>query len=376
MGFIELIAPLIIKHAPKYGISPTACSAIIGQAVLESGNGTSELAVNANNFFGLKYRGDRCKTAIGVYYKIGSEQRLDGSYVSSAMEWYKFPDMESGVIGYFDFTNISNYSNLKGVSDPRKYLENIKADGYATSINYVDKVMNVIATYGLTKYDHPSAPEPVNPSVPKMTINVHAGHNPDGKIACGAVGLIKESTEVRKVKDMVISYLKEQGHTVYDCTVDNGTSQSDVLNKIIAKCNSHKVDLDVSIHFNSGAGDKAGNGVTTGTEVWIYSGTSKSQPYAKRTVDAIAATGYKNRGVKISTGLYFLKHTSAPAMLVECCFVDDADDVKNYNADKMAKAIVKGITGVEPTKVEPKPEQHPCPYAVRCGSCGEWKCSM
>ena len=33
-----------------------------------------------------------------------------------------------------------------------------------------------------------------------MKINVHAGHNPDGKIACGAVGLIRESTEARKVK--------------------------------------------------------------------------------------------------------------------------------------------------------------------------------
>ena len=37
-----------------------------------------------------------------------------------------------------------------------------------------------------------------------MKINVHAGHNPDGKVACGAVGLIKESTEVRAVKDKVI----------------------------------------------------------------------------------------------------------------------------------------------------------------------------
>lgn len=33
-----------------------------------------------------------------------------------------------------------------------------------------------------------------------MKFNVHAGHNPDGKIACGACGLIKESTEARKVK--------------------------------------------------------------------------------------------------------------------------------------------------------------------------------
>ena len=36
--------------------------------------------------------------------------------------------------------------------------------------------------------------------VNNMKINVHAGHNPDGKIDCGAVGLIKESTEARKVK--------------------------------------------------------------------------------------------------------------------------------------------------------------------------------
>ena len=36
-----------------------------------------------------------------------------------------------------------------------------------------------------------------------MKINIHAGHNPDGKIACGAVELIKESTEERTVKDKV-----------------------------------------------------------------------------------------------------------------------------------------------------------------------------
>ena len=83
--------------------------------------------------------------------------------------------------------------------------------------------------------------------------NVHAGQNPDGKVACGAIGLIKESTEARKVKDLVIKYLKAQGHTVYDCTVNNGTSASNVLSKIVSKCNAHDVALDVSIHFNAGA---------------------------------------------------------------------------------------------------------------------------
>ena len=100
-----------------------------------------------------------------------------------------------------------------------------------------------------------------------MKINVHAGHNPDGKIACGAVGLIKESTEARKVKKELIKLLREKGHTVYDCTCQNGTSQTDVLKRIVTKCNKHKVDLDISIHFNSGVADKKGNGKTTGTAV-------------------------------------------------------------------------------------------------------------
>ena len=41
--------------------------------------------------------------------------------------------------------------------------------------------------------------------------NVHAGHCPDGKGASGAVGLLKESTEARKVKKLVIKKLKQKG---------------------------------------------------------------------------------------------------------------------------------------------------------------------
>ena len=115
-----------------------------------------------------------------------------------------------------------------------------------------------------------------------MKINVHAGHNPDGKIACGAVGLIKESTQSRKVKGYVIKYLKAAGHTVYDCTCNNGTSQSDVLNRIGTKCNAHMVDLDVSIHFNSGANDRNGNGKNTGTEVYVYDKSSDSYKAAEK----------------------------------------------------------------------------------------------
>lgn len=199
-----------------------------------------------------------------------------------------------------------------------------------------------------------------------MKINVHAGHNPDGKTACGAVGLIKESTEARLVKDSVISKLKSLGHTVFDCTVNDGKNQSDVLQKIVKKCNANKVDLDVSIHFNSGASDKVGNGTTTGTEVLLYSSSSGAKTYATNTCKAIAALGFKNRGIKYRTDLYFLRKTNAPAMLIECCFVDDKDDVKLYDVEKMASAIVKGITGQSVTASEA--DSKASTYKVQCGS--------
>lgn len=176
-----------------------------------------------------------------------------------------------------------------------------------------------------------------------MIINIHAGHNPDGKTACGAVGLIKESTEARNVKNEVKRLLKEHGHTVYDCTITDGTSQSDVLNKIIKKANAHKADLDISIHFNAGASETKGNGRTAGTEVLLYSGASRAKPYAERVLKQIASLGFKSRGIKYRTDLAVLRHTSSPAMLIECCFVDDKDDAVLYDCKAMAKAITEGI---------------------------------
>lgn len=170
MGFIEQIAPIIQKYAPQYGIK--VCSPIIAQAILESASGTSELAINAHNYFGLKYRANRCPSACGVYYKVGSEQNKDGSYTSSAMQWMKFVNMDNGVKGYFDFINIPNYSNLKSVTSPEAYLKNIKSAGYATSLNYVQNLMNVINKYNLTKYDpQTDVTNPVNMSIHTLLAN-------------------------------------------------------------------------------------------------------------------------------------------------------------------------------------------------------------
>ena len=89
------------------------------------------------------------------------------------------------------------------------------------------------------------------------TYNVHAGHN---FIVPGAKGVLDETSEDRKVKDRVISALRSAGHTVYDCTDNDGKTVNQNLANIVAKCNAHAVDLDISIHLNSARSDYVGDG--------------------------------------------------------------------------------------------------------------------
>lgn len=175
-----------------------------------------------------------------------------------------------------------------------------------------------------------------------MVINVHAGHNAN---AAGAVGLIDEQVEARRVKNLVISKLRSLAYTVNDTTDEAGLTQRENLQNIVYNSNSHPADLEVSIHFNAGANDLLGDGMTTGTEVLVYSLDSAALPYARQIVQDIAALGFTDRGVTERPRLYVLRNTRAPALLVECCFVDDADDAALYNAEAMAAAIVQGITG-------------------------------
>ena len=173
-----------------------------------------------------------------------------------------------------------------------------------------------------------------------MNFNIHAGHNPDGKIACGASGYIKESTEARKVKNEVIAELKRRGHNAYDCTCDNGTGQTDVLRKICNKANARKVDCDVSIHFNSS------NGQGNGTEV-LYKTSNGSKWATKVQKSIVKECGFKDRGIKKRDNLYYLNNTKNVAILIEVCFVDNKNDVNKYNSKKVAKAIVDGLVGEE-----------------------------
>ena len=165
-----------------------------------------------------------------------------------------------------------------------------------------------------------------------MKFNVHGGHNSH---VTGASKYLNELNEDRKVKNEVIRLLKAQGHTVYDCTDDNGTTQNANLSNIVKKCNAHSVDLDVSIHLNAGGG--------TGVEAYIYPNSSAKDEATRICSKVSSALGIKNRGVKDGSNLYVVRNTNAPAVLVECCFVDSTTDRDHWDANKCAKAIVEGI---------------------------------
>lgn len=180
------------------------------------------------------------------------------------------------------------------------------------------------------------------------TYNIHGGHNPQGKVACGASGFLDESREDRLICKEVVRLLKLAGHTAYDCTCNNGKDQGDVLKKIVAKCNKRSATLDVSIHLNSGRNDRKGDGKIAGVEVLCTSASGIKKDAATRIRRNMKKLGFTDRGTKTTNGLYYLNHTKNKAILIEACFVDDKDDYGLYRKKGykvVAKAIAEGIIG-------------------------------
>ncbi len=173
------------------------------------------------------------------------------------------------------------------------------------------------------------------------TYNVHGGHS----LKCrGVSALLDEVTEDRKVKNKLIELLRANGHTVYDCTDDYSTTQGANLSAIVSKCNAHNVDLDISIHLNSARNDPHGDGKCGGVEVYGYD--DRIYDVAYRIAESIANTlgiGFHGSPVKYNTGLYVLRKTRAKAILIECCFVDDKDDVNRWDSTKCAMAIASAL---------------------------------
>ncbi len=172
-----------------------------------------------------------------------------------------------------------------------------------------------------------------------MKIAIDCGHTLSGadRGASGIGG--REEVRTREIGKALNDLLVRQGHSIVDCTLDNANSVGESLAYRVNKANNNNVDIYISIHLN------AYNGEARGIETHVYNNCSNvSLDYAHKVQQELCKLGYIDRGVK-KGNLYVVKNTNAPAILVECGFIDNQSDMNLYNANDIAKAICSGIIG-------------------------------
>lgn len=152
-NYIERFAPLAVDEMHRVGIP---ASVKLAQAVVESNAGRSTLAAQSNNHFGIK-----CKN----YWKGQSYYHKDddlddkGKLMESCFRAYS--NIESSFIDHSNFLRTSpNYGKLF-LLDPTDYkgwATGLSSCGYATDKSYSDKLIRIIETYQLYRYDTYNAP--------------------------------------------------------------------------------------------------------------------------------------------------------------------------------------------------------------------------
>jgi flagellum-specific peptidoglycan hydrolase FlgJ len=140
-AYIAQYNAVAMANMKAYGIP---ASIILAQGILESGAGKGDLAVTANNHFGIKCHNDW--TGDKVYKDDDSLQECFRKY-NQASESYQDHAML--------LTGKKRYSNLftlpKG--DYKAWAKGLREDGYATDPKYPEKLVSYIESYNLSQFD-------------------------------------------------------------------------------------------------------------------------------------------------------------------------------------------------------------------------------
>lgn len=158
---VAKMGPIFTADQKKSGI---LASVSMAQFILESGYGSTELAQNANNCFGMKtslsgntWRGSTWDKK-SVYKKKTQEYR-NGKYETITADFRKYSCVEDSIADHSAYLlgamngSKKRYDGLKGMTDYKKAVTLIKNGGYATDPKYVSKLCNIIEKWNLTKYD-------------------------------------------------------------------------------------------------------------------------------------------------------------------------------------------------------------------------------
>ncbi len=120
-----------------------------------------------------------------------------------------------------------------------------------------------------------------------------------------------------------------------------GTSNSSSLRARVNDANSWGADYFISIHTNASE-----SSVARGTEVLVYRSPSVASELAEDVLEEVVdVTGLPSRGVKQRPGLYVLRKTNMPAILVELGFISNPNDANLManNPSLFARGIYNGL---------------------------------
>lgn len=172
----------------------------------------------------------------------------------------------------------------------------------------------------------------------KVFLGVGHGGSDPGAVANG----LKEKDLNLSIAIACFNELVRHGVSV---AMSRTKDENDDLNAEIKECNAYGPDLAVDIHNNAGGGD--------GAEVYHHYKGGVGKTLATNILAEVVAIGQNSRGAKIkknnlgSDYYGFIRKIKAPAVIMECAFVDNKKDIAIIDTaaeqKKMGMAIAKGI---------------------------------
>ena len=144
-AYLRRFTRLALDEAEAYGILP---SIKLGQAILESGAGSSRLAIEGKNHFGLKHRswsGDMAAEVKGIIY--ASDDCPDRcAFTSFKTDW-------AGWRAHSLVLSAERYDEVRSAENYTKAAQALSKAGYAADPHYWRKLVRIIEKYKLFVLD-------------------------------------------------------------------------------------------------------------------------------------------------------------------------------------------------------------------------------
>lgn len=142
LKYIEKYRSLAMSEQQRTGI-PAAIK--LAQGIHETGAGTSELAVNANNHFGLK-----CKSSwTGATYQY-TDDRPNECFRKYNLDFESYQDQSNYLKSNPRYASLFNIS----ITDYAGWAFGLRKAGYATNAQYAHELIKLIEDYRLQEYTY------------------------------------------------------------------------------------------------------------------------------------------------------------------------------------------------------------------------------